>query len=86
MFERSLTTLINPGLICFIIDISFLQVALSDCLGDNRSNRNGTLQRTAVQADSCKPFFNHNFKFLLPSESPYKRLHIEVWHRDRSSR
>nr|XP_015840738.1 PREDICTED: uncharacterized protein LOC663795 isoform X2 [Tribolium castaneum] len=65
---------------------AYVKVALSDRLGDNRRKRNGILQRTAVQADSSKPFFNHTFKFPLQKESLQKRLHIEVWHRDRSSR
>ncbi|XP_044258396.1 uncharacterized protein LOC123007266 isoform X2 [Tribolium madens] len=65
---------------------AYVKVALSDRLGDNRRKRHGILQRTAVQSDSSKPFFNHTFKFPLQKESLQKRLHIEVWHRDRSSR
>ncbi|CAH0553429.1 unnamed protein product [Brassicogethes aeneus] len=64
-----------------------LHVAIGDRLGDSRRKRSGgTLQRTAVQADSLRPHFNHTFRFPRPSEHANKRIHIEVWHRDRSSR
>lgn len=64
----------------------FFQVAVSDKLGDNRRKRNVVLQRTAVQSDSNRPQFNHIFKFPIVPEDSQKRVHVEVWHRERTSR
>lgn len=63
-----------------------LQVAIYDRSQTNRSQKkNAVLQRTAVQSNCSKPIFNHTFKFpKLPADST-KRIHIEVWHRDRTT-
>ncbi|GJQ85861.1 PsGEF [Trypoxylus dichotomus] len=56
------------------------------CLSDGRRKEQGTLQRTPVQAESCKPTFNHTFRLPLRKSDLQKRLFIEVWHRDRICR
>ncbi|XP_050506430.1 uncharacterized protein LOC114332848 [Diabrotica virgifera virgifera] len=65
---------------------AYVKVALSDRLGDSRRKRNGRLQRTPVHSDSSRPHFNHTFKFPMVEEEANKRLHLEVWHRDRTTR
>nr|XP_022900553.1 uncharacterized protein LOC111413719 isoform X2 [Onthophagus taurus] len=63
---------------------AYIKVSLSQ--RDNRKGR-GTLQRTAVQAESNKPTFNHTFNLaVLRDEDVYERVYIEVWHRDRIRR
>ncbi|XP_044757092.1 uncharacterized protein LOC123315465 [Coccinella septempunctata] len=62
---------------------SYVKVYLSDQSGEVNGNGK-TSQRTAVQADSNKPIFNHVFK--LGDCNKHERLHIDVWHRDRSAR
>ncbi|XP_045465500.1 uncharacterized protein LOC123674614 isoform X2 [Harmonia axyridis] len=62
---------------------SYVKVYLSNQSGAVYGNGK-TSQRTAVQADSNKPIFNHVFK--LGDCNKHERLHIDVWHRDRSTR
>ncbi|XP_049821007.1 uncharacterized protein LOC109602693 isoform X3 [Aethina tumida] len=66
---------------------AYVKAAIGDNLGSSRRKLSGgTLQRTAVQADSTRPLFNHTFRFLRPPDQQNRRVHIEVWHRDRTSR
>ncbi|KAF2894988.1 hypothetical protein ILUMI_11188 [Ignelater luminosus] len=65
---------------------AYVKVILSDRIGDVHKKRNGILQRTAVQANSCRPTFNHTFRLPIHKQDINKRLHIEVWHRDRTCR
>ncbi|KAG5883484.1 hypothetical protein JTB14_038358 [Gonioctena quinquepunctata] len=62
---------------------AYVKVALSDRFGNSRRKPNAVLQRTAVQGDSTSPLFNHTFKLPVVQEDCQKRLHLEVWHRDR---
>ncbi|KAF5307360.1 hypothetical protein FQR65_LT07077 [Abscondita terminalis] len=65
---------------------AYVKVTLADRLGDHQKKRNGLLQRTAVQPNSCRPTFNHTFRLPICKSDSNKRLQIEVWHRDRSCR
>ncbi|XP_050293542.1 uncharacterized protein LOC126734076 [Anthonomus grandis grandis] len=65
---------------------AYVKVAISDSLHSSRNKKkNAVLQRTPVQSDSSRPIFNHTFKFSkLPASDGKKRIHVEVWHRDRA--
>ncbi|XP_018580022.1 uncharacterized protein LOC108917757 [Anoplophora glabripennis] len=67
---------------------AYVKVALSDRLGDSRRKRHAVLQRTAVQGDSARPHFNHTFRIPAAAGGGdvQKRIHVEVWHRDRTTR
>ncbi|KAJ8920466.1 hypothetical protein NQ315_005334 [Exocentrus adspersus] len=66
---------------------AYVKVALSDRLSDSCRKRNSVvLQRTAVQGDSRKPHFNHTFRLPIVQGDSQKRIHVEVWHRDRMTR
>ncbi|XP_066147516.1 uncharacterized protein PsGEF isoform X1 [Euwallacea fornicatus] len=64
----------------------YVKVAIYDRLTSSRSKKkNAVLQRTAVQSNSSRPIFNHTFKLpKLPADTR-KRLHIEIWHRERTT-
>ncbi|KAK9881085.1 hypothetical protein WA026_014429 [Henosepilachna vigintioctopunctata] len=62
---------------------SYVKVYLSNQSGAISGNGE-TSQRTAVLADSSKPIFNHVFK--LKDHNKHERLHIDVWHRDGTTR
>ncbi|XP_074034007.1 protostome-specific GEF isoform X2 [Leptinotarsa decemlineata] len=65
---------------------AYVKVSLSDRFWNSRRKRNAVYQRTAVQGDSTCPLFNHTFKLAVMEEDCQKRIHIEVWHRDRTLR
>ncbi|KAK4881061.1 hypothetical protein RN001_004380, partial [Aquatica leii] len=65
---------------------AYVKVTLADIIGDHQKKRNGLLQRTAVQPNSCRPTFNHTFRLPICKNDFNKRIQIEVWHRDRSCR
>ncbi|XP_056640815.1 uncharacterized protein LOC130447811 [Diorhabda sublineata] len=65
---------------------AYIKVALEDRLGDSRQKKKSFLQRTAVQADSNRPIFNHTFKFPFNGYDNSKNIHLEAWHRDRNTR
>lgn len=43
-------------------------------------------QRTAVQAGSDNPSFDHKFIFTVSKTDLVKRIIVEVWHRDRGQK
>ncbi|XP_030756951.1 uncharacterized protein LOC115882842 [Sitophilus oryzae] len=63
---------------------AYIKVAISDGVSGTRRKKNGLLQRTPVQSESSKPTFNHTFRFPVthPNDCS-KRVHVEVWHRER---
>ncbi|XP_017779494.1 PREDICTED: uncharacterized protein LOC108564844 isoform X3 [Nicrophorus vespilloides] len=65
---------------------AYVKVAVSERTGEGRRRRKGTLQRTAVQAESSSPVFEHVFKVPVQKTDLQKVLHVEVWHRDRATR
>ncbi|CAH2004683.1 unnamed protein product [Acanthoscelides obtectus] len=63
---------------------AYVKVCVSDRLGARKKNPG--LQRTAVHAESANPYFNQTFKFPLAQDDCQRRVHTEVWHRDRANR
>nr|CAH7754856.1 unnamed protein product [Callosobruchus chinensis] len=63
---------------------AYVKVCVSDRLGARKKNPG--LQRTAVHSESSNPYFNHTFKFPLIQDDCQRRVHIEVWHRNRTNR
>ncbi|XP_037038236.1 uncharacterized protein LOC119075781 [Bradysia coprophila] len=58
---------------------AYVKVAL---LPAESGTENG-FQRTAVQRNSSKPFFDHRFTFDRAPNDSSKRIQLAVWHRDR---
>ncbi|CAH1184618.1 unnamed protein product, partial [Phyllotreta striolata] len=64
---------------------AYVKGILCDVSDDDERKRNGVLQRTPVQGNSTRPHFNHTLRFPATDGDCRGRLHVEVWHRERST-